>query len=88
MARRLAGRAAPSARTPDPRVERQHAAFVGQQRVDVELDHLGQVADHLRDLQQRVGQRLAVDRGAVAVAAPAARRTRVRADQVARQHAC
>ena len=38
---------------PDARVEGHHAVGVGQQRVDVELDHLGQVRRQLRQLDER-----------------------------------
>ena len=36
-------------------VERQHPVLVGEQRIDLELDHLGEVDDQLRDLDQRQG---------------------------------
>ena len=36
-------------------IERQHAGFIGQQRVDVELTDLRQVGCELRDLDQRQG---------------------------------
>ena len=53
---------------PHPRIERQHAVFVDQQGVDVEFGQPGQIAGHLRDLQQRGQQRRLIGGWAPAVA--------------------
>ena len=52
----------------NPRVQREHARLVGEQRIHVDLDHLAQIDDELRELDQRQADRLPIRRGPAPVA--------------------
>ena len=52
-----------------PRVDRQDAGFVGEQRIDVEFTQLGQIDHHLRQLDQRQRDIVEPRRRHVAIAA-------------------
>jgi hypothetical protein len=53
----------------DPRIDRQHAALVDQQRIDVEFADLQNIGGHLRQLDQHHGHRVLFNRGNVPIGA-------------------
>jgi hypothetical protein len=56
------------ARDANPRVQRQHSLGIGQQRVDVEVNNLGEVSSKLSHLHQRQSHRVQIRRRLIAIA--------------------